>query len=257
MVMVDHGLMKGVILIPCSKTIDAARVAKLFLHHVFKQFSLHDSLISDRGPQFASTFARELAQLLHYDPSDAISHRICKKLPKWSHTLGALADNEFGPRSSSQWWSILIQVGLVHSGTYITMTWKRSAGPVSCVIKSRSISSTMQCADRLTNAFCAQRGIPLTSSMWSCKWRSQWYCCYFLLVVSECQLTYLREVTFHPMWSDLLPLAQGAHVPDLVQWQKEHLHQRKGSPLSSCHYCGAWWRSMAPRLLRSKKLWQV
>ena len=61
MVMVDHSLMKGVIPIPCSKTIDAAEVAKLFLHHVFKCFGLHDSLISDRGPQFTSAFARELA----------------------------------------------------------------------------------------------------------------------------------------------------------------------------------------------------
>ena len=61
MVVVNHGLMKGVILIPCSKTIDAARVTKNFLHHVFKHFSLHDSLISDRGPQFTSAFARELA----------------------------------------------------------------------------------------------------------------------------------------------------------------------------------------------------
>ena len=67
MVVVDHGLMKGVILIPCSKTIDAAGVAKLFLHHVFKRFGLHDSLISDRGPQFMSAFARELARLLQYD----------------------------------------------------------------------------------------------------------------------------------------------------------------------------------------------
>ena len=36
MVMVDHSLTKGVILIPYSKTIDVAGVAKLFLHHVFK-----------------------------------------------------------------------------------------------------------------------------------------------------------------------------------------------------------------------------
>ena len=32
MVVVDHGLTKGVILIPCLKTIDAAGVTKLFLH---------------------------------------------------------------------------------------------------------------------------------------------------------------------------------------------------------------------------------
>ena len=61
MVVVNHGLTKGVILIPCSKTIDVAKVAKHFLHHVFKCFSLHNSLISDRGPQFVSAFARELA----------------------------------------------------------------------------------------------------------------------------------------------------------------------------------------------------
>ena len=67
LVVVDHGLMKGVIIIPCSKTIDAMEVAKLFFSHVFKRFSLHDSLISDRGPQFASAFARELARLLQYD----------------------------------------------------------------------------------------------------------------------------------------------------------------------------------------------
>ena len=67
MVVVDHSLMKGVILIPCSKTIDVARVAKHFLHHVFKRFGLHDFLISNKGPQFASAFARELAQLLHYE----------------------------------------------------------------------------------------------------------------------------------------------------------------------------------------------
>ena len=74
MVVVDLGLMKGVILIPCSKTIDAARVAKLFLHHVFKHFSLHNSLISNRGPQFASTFARELARLLHYNAKLSIAY---------------------------------------------------------------------------------------------------------------------------------------------------------------------------------------
>ena len=63
----DHGLMKGVIIIPCSKTVDASGVAKLFFSHVFKRFGLHDSIISDRGPQFASALARELARLLQYD----------------------------------------------------------------------------------------------------------------------------------------------------------------------------------------------
>ena len=38
-----------------------------FFTHVFKHFGIHDSLISDRGPQFASALARELAQLLKYN----------------------------------------------------------------------------------------------------------------------------------------------------------------------------------------------
>ena len=67
LVMVDHGLSKGVILTPCNKTIDAKGVADLCFKHVFLCFGLHDTLISDRGPQFASAFARELARVLGYD----------------------------------------------------------------------------------------------------------------------------------------------------------------------------------------------
>jgi hypothetical protein len=61
MVVVDHGLTKGVIISPCHKSIDAAGVAQLFFKNVFARFSLHDRCISDRDPQFASAFARELA----------------------------------------------------------------------------------------------------------------------------------------------------------------------------------------------------
>ena len=67
MVVVNHGLTKGVILAPCSKTVDVNGIAQLFFDHVFKCFGLHDTLISDHGPQFASAFARELARILKYD----------------------------------------------------------------------------------------------------------------------------------------------------------------------------------------------
>ena len=67
MVVVDHGLTKGVIYCPCSKNIDTAGVAQLFFKHVFPRFGLHQKIISDRGPQFASAFTREIAQLLQYD----------------------------------------------------------------------------------------------------------------------------------------------------------------------------------------------
>ena len=61
MVVVDHSLSKRVILTPCNKTINAKGVAELFFKNIFLHFSLHDALISDREPQFASAFTTELA----------------------------------------------------------------------------------------------------------------------------------------------------------------------------------------------------
>ena len=67
LVVVNHSLSKGVILVPCNKTINTKGVAELFFKHVFLHFGLHDTLISDRGPQFASAFATELARILGYN----------------------------------------------------------------------------------------------------------------------------------------------------------------------------------------------
>ena len=57
MVVVDHGLTKGVIYCPCTKNIDSEGVAQLFFTNVFPRFGLHSKVISDRGPQFALAFA--------------------------------------------------------------------------------------------------------------------------------------------------------------------------------------------------------
>ena len=69
LVVVDHGLTKGVILDPTKKSITAEGIASLFFHKVFLCFGLFDKVISDHGPQFASTFAWELEKLLNYDLS--------------------------------------------------------------------------------------------------------------------------------------------------------------------------------------------
>ena len=60
-------LTKGVILCPTKKTITAEGITNRFFHKVFLHFSLYDKIISDRGPQFASAFAKELGRLLNYD----------------------------------------------------------------------------------------------------------------------------------------------------------------------------------------------
>ena len=67
LVMVNHGLTKGVILCPTKKSIDASGVASVFFSTIFKRFGLYAKIISDRGPQFASAFAKELGKLLSYE----------------------------------------------------------------------------------------------------------------------------------------------------------------------------------------------
>ena len=69
LVVVDHGLTKGVILCPTKKSITAEGIASLFFHKVFLHFGLFDKVITDRGPQFASAFTCELRKLLHYNLS--------------------------------------------------------------------------------------------------------------------------------------------------------------------------------------------
>ena len=60
----DHGLTKGAIFIPCSKSIDSEQTAQLLVDRLFSRFGLSDSFISDRGPQFASRTSKEYLKLL-------------------------------------------------------------------------------------------------------------------------------------------------------------------------------------------------
>ena len=64
LVIVDQGLTKGVVLVPCNKTITTEGMAKLLLKNLYKWFGLPDKIISDWGPQFASHSYRELTKLL-------------------------------------------------------------------------------------------------------------------------------------------------------------------------------------------------
>jgi len=64
MVVVDHGLTKGVILTACTKNVTANETASLLFEHVYKRFGLPDQIISDRGPQFTAQIFEELGRLL-------------------------------------------------------------------------------------------------------------------------------------------------------------------------------------------------
>ena len=86
---VDHGLMNGVILIPCSKTLTAAQCARLLLDNVYKRFGLMDKIISDWGPQFAAKSLLELLKLLkiksslttaYHPQSDGATERVNQEI---------------------------------------------------------------------------------------------------------------------------------------------------------------------------------
>ena len=64
MVVVDHGSTKGVISIPCNKTIDTTQTAQNYIDHVYQRFGLPNSFLSDRGPQFSSQVFQEMTRLL-------------------------------------------------------------------------------------------------------------------------------------------------------------------------------------------------
>ena len=65
LVMVDWGLLKGVILCPCAKTLTWEGAAILLRDNLFKRFGLPDEMISDRDPRFAAHAFQELLKLLN------------------------------------------------------------------------------------------------------------------------------------------------------------------------------------------------
>jgi len=63
LVVVDR-LSKMAHYIPTTTDINSKRIARLFLDNIFKLQGLPDSIVSDRGTQFVSTFTRSLTDLL-------------------------------------------------------------------------------------------------------------------------------------------------------------------------------------------------
>jgi transposase InsO family protein len=64
LVMVDQGLLKGVILCPTTKTVTMDRIGDLLHKNLYKRFGLPDKMLSDRGPQFAAKSFRAMLSRL-------------------------------------------------------------------------------------------------------------------------------------------------------------------------------------------------
>ena len=59
-VVVDHDLTKAIVLIPCTKTVNAIGTARLYHDNVYRRFGLPNRIILDRGPQFSSQVFQEM-----------------------------------------------------------------------------------------------------------------------------------------------------------------------------------------------------
>lgn len=86
---VDHGCLKGAIVIPCKKKIDIIGNAQLYFDNVFRRYGLSKRMISDREPLFMSKVAKELFKLIgvkqsfltaYYPQTDGETGRVNQEL---------------------------------------------------------------------------------------------------------------------------------------------------------------------------------
>jgi transposase InsO family protein len=89
LVVVDHGLSKGIILIPTVKTVNSTGIAELLQDNAFKCYGLPDTIISDRDPRFASAVFQEWLKLLgiksamstaYHPQSDGATERVMQEI---------------------------------------------------------------------------------------------------------------------------------------------------------------------------------
>jgi RNase H-like domain found in reverse transcriptase/Reverse transcriptase (RNA-dependent DNA polymerase)/Integrase zinc binding domain/Chromo (CHRromatin Organisation MOdifier) domain len=123
LVVVDRGLLKGVILCPCAKKITWEGTVTLLRDNIFKRFGLPDEIISDRDPRFAAHAFQELLKLLnlksnlttaYYPQSDGATERVnqeikaylsiyCTSHPEnWLHSLSTLEFTHNNRRHAEQ-----------------------------------------------------------------------------------------------------------------------------------------------------------
>ncbi|SOV09218.1 uncharacterized protein UDID_18291 [Ustilago sp. UG-2017a] len=93
LVVVDR-LTKMAIFVPTTNELDAPKLAKLFLCHVYSKHGLPTSIVSDRGSEFTSHFWRSLSTLLgienhfssaYHPQSDGQTERINQVLEQFLH----------------------------------------------------------------------------------------------------------------------------------------------------------------------------
>src|SRR6202012_2323584 len=66
---VDHGLMKGIVLTPMKKTCTADDIADVLIEKIFSKYRTPEKIISDRDPRFAAKLMQKLYKKLNITPT--------------------------------------------------------------------------------------------------------------------------------------------------------------------------------------------
>jgi transposase InsO family protein len=99
LVIVDHGLSKGIILVPTTKTVNSTGIAELLQDNVFKRYGIPDTLISDRDPRFASVVFQEWLKILgiksnmstaYHPQSDGATERVMQEIQAYLSSIDLL-----------------------------------------------------------------------------------------------------------------------------------------------------------------------
>lgn len=66
---VDHGLMKGIILTTTKKTVTADGITEILIEKVFSKYGTPDKIISDQDPRFAAKSMQQLYKKVNIAPA--------------------------------------------------------------------------------------------------------------------------------------------------------------------------------------------
>jgi transposase InsO family protein len=115
LVMVDQGLLKGVILCPTTKMVTMDGIGDLLHENLYKQFGLPDKMLSDRGPQFAAKAFRAMLSRLgvnsvlsmaYHPQTDGTTERVSQEIEAY---LAIYCHSH--PEKTWQQWSLPITIG--------------------------------------------------------------------------------------------------------------------------------------------------
>jgi hypothetical protein len=146
-VVVDR-LTKFIILTPCSKTVTAPQLAKLFVKNVYKRFGMPTSIVSDRDPRFTSHFWKAFMTLLGTDlnMSTAYHPQTDGQTERANRTFEDMLRGFVGPRQTD-WCEYLDlvefaynnskQASTLHSPFFLNHG-QHPLTPIAAVVASRS-----------------------------------------------------------------------------------------------------------------------